>query len=54
MPLGDVFQPVEIFTIRPAAGWEAIQAFESKYGVVLSADIREYFLKVDAILSPYL
>jgi hypothetical protein len=36
-------------TIRPPVRPEAIQAFESKYGVVLPADMRAYFLTVDGM-----
>ena len=36
-------------TIRPPTGREAIQAFESKYNVVLPTDMREYYLTVDGM-----
>ena len=36
-------------TIRPPVRPEAIQAFESKYAVVLPADMRDYFQKVDGM-----
>ena len=36
-------------TIRPPARAETIQAFESRYGVVLSDDLRAYFLSADGM-----
>lgn len=36
-------------TVRPPVRPKAIQAFESKYGVVLPADVRAYFLTVDGM-----
>src|SRR5262249_45683667 len=47
-PLVDLWRGAGL-TIRPPAGQEAIQAFESKYNVVLPADMREYFLTVDGM-----
>jgi len=36
-------------TIRPPATLDAIQAFESNYGIVLPDDMRAYFLTVDGM-----
>lgn len=36
-------------TIRPAAEPTTIRTFEAKHGVILPADLREYFLTVDGM-----
>lgn len=36
-------------SIRPPASHEAVTHFESKYGVILSDDLRTYFLTVDGM-----